>query len=226
MREMLQRQPMKVATAEAIFHTEKGPGLSLFALGDPVANPGETRVDLRIPHVFGVLATNSWNGTVQGIDELQAAYEQKWGPGNYVPIVWVMYWSFRGMVYTWGLMLLLAAAAVWLTWRGKIETSPRFHRIAVLGIGLPVIANASGWIMTEMGRQPWVVYGLQLTRNAVSPSVATWTVAVGLVSYLDRLRGADGRGRLVDLPLRAPASRAGAPGGGTRRADAGAELLT
>ncbi len=184
MREMLRRQPMKVATAEAIFNTEKGPGLSLFAVGDPVSNPGKTNVDLRIPHVFGVLATNSWNGSVQGINDLQQAYAQKWGPGDYVPVVWVMYWSFRGMVYTWALMLAVALAAVWLTWRDKLETSTRFHRVAVASIGLPVLANAAGWVMTEMGRQPWVVYGLQLTRDAVSPSVATWTVALGLGAYL------------------------------------------
>jgi cytochrome d ubiquinol oxidase subunit I len=184
MREMLRRQPMKVATTEALFETEKGAGLSVFAVGDPVSNPGKTNVDLKIPHILSILSTNSWNGTVQGINDLQRAYEQKWGPGNYVPVVWVMYWSFRGMAYTWGLMLLIALGAVWLTWRGKLETSPRFQRVAVLAIGLPVLANTSGWIMTEMGRQPWVVYGLQLTRDAVSPSVATWTVAFGLGAYL------------------------------------------
>ena len=184
MREMMQRQPMKVATAEAIFDTQQGAGFSLFALGDPVSNPGETKVDVTVPHVMSILSTNSWNGTVQGINDLQKAYEQKWGPGDYVPVVWVMYWSFRGMVYTWLAMLLVAAFATWLTWRGKIETSRRFHRVAVLSIFLPVLANTAGWIMTEMGRQPWVVYGLQLTRDAVSPSVATWTVAVGLGSYL------------------------------------------
>jgi cytochrome bd ubiquinol oxidase subunit I len=175
---------MKVATTEALFDTEQGAGLSVFAVGDPVSNPGKTNVDLKVPHVMSILSTNSWNGTVQGINDLERAYEQKWGPGNYVPVVWVMYWSFRGMVYTWGLMLLVALWAVWLTWRGKIETSPQFQRVAVLAIGLPMLANTSGWIMTEMGRQPWVVYGLQLTRDAVSPSVATWTVAFGLGAYL------------------------------------------
>ena len=184
MREMLRRQPMKVATTEALFKTEKGAGLSLFAVGDPVSNPGKTNVDVKIPHILSILSTNSWNGSVKGINDLQRAYERKWGPGNYVPVVWVMYWSFRGMVYTWGLMLLVALTAVWLTWRGRIETSPRFQRVAVLAIGLPLLANTSGWIMTEMGRQPWVVYGLQLTRDAVSPSVATWTVAFGLGAYL------------------------------------------
>ncbi len=184
MREMLKRQPMKVATAEAIFHTQKGAGVSLFATGGLVANPRKTDLDLTIPHIGSVLGCNRWNCTIQGINDLQRAYEQKWGPGNYVPVVWVMYWSFRGMVYTWGLMLLVALAAVWLTWRGRIEHSPRFHRVAVAAIGLPLLANTAGWIMTEMGRQPWVVYGLQLTRSAVSPTVATWTVALGLAAYL------------------------------------------
>jgi cytochrome d ubiquinol oxidase subunit I len=184
MREMTQRQPMKVATSEAIFDTQQGAGLSLFALGDPVSNPGKTNVDVTIPHVMSILATNSWNGTVQGINDLQKQYVAEYGPGDYVPVVWVMYWSFRGMVYTWAAMLVVAAFAGWLTWRGRIETSRRFHRVAVISIFLPVIANAAGWIMTEMGRQPWVVYGLQLTRDAVSPSVATWTVAFGLIAYL------------------------------------------
>ena len=184
MREMLRRQPMKVATAEAIFNTQKGAGISLFATGGLRANPKKTDLDVTIPHIGSVLACNTWNCTVQGINDLQKAYVAKWGPGNYVPVVWVMYWSFRGMVYIWGLMLLVAMAAVWLTWRGKIETSKRFHRVAVLAIALPVLANAAGWIMTEMGRQPWVVYGLQLTKNAVSPSVALWTVAFGLGAYL------------------------------------------
>ena len=121
---------------------------------------------------------------MQGINDLQRAYERKWGPGNYVPVVWVMYWSFRGMVYTWGLMLLVALAAVWLTWRGGSRPAAGSTGWRCSRSACPCSPIRSGWIMTEMGRQPWVVYGLQLTRDAVSPAVATWTVALGLGAYL------------------------------------------
>jgi cytochrome bd ubiquinol oxidase subunit I len=82
------------------------------------------------------------------------------------------------------LAVLIALAGLWLARvPGRLERSDRFHRIALLGIGLPILANLSGWLFTELGRQPWVVQGLLLTRDAVSPTVSAWSVGLTLAGF-------------------------------------------
>lgn len=184
MRNMVERQPMKVAAAEALFDTEDKVGLSLFAVAPLEANPGETTVNIKIPYLLSVLATNTFDGTVQGIDQLQAQYERQYGPGDYVPPVGVVYWGFRGMVYIGGLLLVLALWAGWLAWRGEITENRLFQRVAIWAIPLPFLANTAGWVYTEVGRQPWVVQGLQRTEDGVSVAVPTWQIAAGLITFI------------------------------------------
>jgi len=110
--------------------------------------------------MLSVLADNNWDGPVQGINQIQAKEVAKYGPGNYKPILWVTYWTFRIMVGCGILMLLLLAAGLWAHAPAATGTvrlgscGSRFFAIA-----LPFVANTTGWIFTEMGRQPWVVYG-------------------------------------------------------------------
>jgi cytochrome d ubiquinol oxidase subunit I len=99
---------------------------------------------------------------------MQAAEVAKYGAGNYAPILWMTYWSFRAMVGAGILMIGVSAWGVWLWWRKRLAASRWFRRAAVAGIVLPIIANASGWIFTEAGRQPWIVYGLMQTAKGVS----------------------------------------------------------
>jgi cytochrome bd ubiquinol oxidase subunit I len=80
-------------------------------------------------------------------------------------------------------LVLLSLWGMWLLYRGTIERSHRFLRLTTWAIALPLLANATGWIFTEMGRQPWVVQGLLLTKNAVSPSVPAWEVATTLIGF-------------------------------------------
>ena len=184
MRNMVDRQPMKVAAAEALYDTEDRAGLSLFAVAPLEANPGETTVNIKIPYLLSVLATNTFDGEVVGINQLQAEYEKKYGPGDYVPPVGVTYWGFRGMVYTGGLMMILALWAGYLAWKGGITTNRLFHRVMLYAIPLPFIANTAGWVYTEVGRQPWVVQGLQKTADGVSVAVPTWQIAAGLGTFI------------------------------------------
>ncbi len=175
------QQPMKIASAEALWETERGAGFSLFAVGD-VEN-GRNHINIQIPHLTSVLATNTWDGEVRGINDLQAEYEQRYGPGSYVPVVGVLYWTWRAMIGAGMLMLLIAVVGLWLVRRRRMGTATWFLRVAPFGIVLPYVANSTGWIFTEMGRQPWVVFGVMKTTDAVSPAVGIGFVLTTLIGF-------------------------------------------
>lgn len=178
--EMVQVQPMKMAAVEALWETENPASFSLFTVGDE-ANLKD-RFALRIPNLLSILAYNQPTGEVKGIRNLQAEYEQQYGPGYYVPSVFTTYWTFRIMVGAGFLMFALMAFALYHTLRGR----PLKGRIAALlpfAIALPYIANSSGWLLTEMGRQPWIVYGLMKTETAFSPNVTVGMVLASLVIF-------------------------------------------
>ncbi|MEU0520555.1 cytochrome ubiquinol oxidase subunit I [Streptosporangium sp. NPDC006007] len=178
---MTEQQPMKMAAAEALWEDESSAGFSIFAVGD-VAR-GRNHINLQIPYGLSLLSTNTLDGRVEGINDVQARYEALYGPGDYRPIIGVAYWSFRLMIGFGVLAALLAAAGLWLTRRGRLPENPWFHRIAIWGIGLPFLANSLGWIFTEMGRQPWTVFGVMRTAAAVSPGVDIPEVAITLVGF-------------------------------------------
>jgi len=176
---MEKQQPMKMAAAEAIYNTQNGASFSLLTIGNL---SGQPVFQLRLPHMLSVLADNSWNGPVQGINQIQAQEAAKYGPGNYKPILWVTYWTFRIMVGCGILMLLIMAVGLWLMYRRKLDDSKWFLGLAIPTIALPFLANAMGWIFTEMGRQPWVVYGLLKTSQAVS-NIGTGYVVTTLIGF-------------------------------------------
>jgi cytochrome d ubiquinol oxidase subunit I len=181
---MTKQQPMKMAAAEALYETKSGAPFSLFDLGPWQARPSKSLVSIAVPHGLSILADNSWNGKVLGINDIEAAYVAKYGPGDYRPIVGIDYWSFRIMTGLGTLALLIAAIGLWLARvPGRIERSKRYLRIAVWAIALPLAANLAGWLFTEMGRQPWVVQGLLKTSDSVSPSVSAWEVGLTLAGF-------------------------------------------
>jgi len=180
---MTDQQPMKMAAAEALWETEQPAGLSVFATGDFTRNPGGTNHNITIPHLLSIIATNSWDGKVEGIDEIQARYEREYGEGDYVPIVGVTYWTFRAMIGMGIAVILLTAVGLWQARRGKLEVSRRSQWLAIAGIALPFLANSAGWLFTEMGRQPWVVFGLLRTEDAISPNVSSAEVAITLIGF-------------------------------------------
>ncbi len=174
---LVKHQPMKMAAAEAIWDTEEPASFSLFATIDQKnqRNP----LNITIPGVLSFLSYNNFSSEVEGIKDLQAAAEQKYGPGNYIPTVALTYWAFRIMVGAGFLMLLLA---LWAVAKGAADDK-LLLKILVWAIFLPYIANSTGWIMAEIGRQPWIVYGLQKVADAVSPNVPAWNVAFSLIVF-------------------------------------------
>ena len=178
---MVQTQPMKMAAAEALFNSENPASFSLFTIGNVQGT--KDVFSIRIPDLLSILAYNEAGGTVQGIDQLQTAYVQKYGPGDYVPPVPVIYWSFRFMVGAGVLMILLSLLTLFLAFRKRLETTRWFLWLLPFAIALPYLANTTGWIMTEMGRQPWIVFGLLKTSEAVSPTVGPVSVLISLIVF-------------------------------------------
>ncbi len=178
---MVRVQPMKMAAAEALFQSEDPAGLSLISIGS--ADGERMLVDLRLPRMLSLLSFNRLSGEVRGIRDLQAEFERTYGPGNYVPPVWLDYWSFRLMVGAGFLMIALAGLAVFLTRGARLERLPRWMRFFPLAIALPYLANTTGWILTETGRFPWVVYGLMRIESAVSPTVSAGMVLASLIGF-------------------------------------------
>jgi cytochrome bd ubiquinol oxidase subunit I len=180
-------QPMKIAAAEAQWTTCQPCSFSLFQIGGGNDDHTPTQI-LEIPHLLSLLATNHWDGKVIGLTPLQAQYAAKYGPGYYVPNVFIQYWSMRAMAYLGVLVLLIALWGLWLSRRKKLATSRRFLWVATWAVVLPFMLNTAGWFLTEIGRQPWIVQGIMLTRKGLSPSVSTaylWTsVIVFVVIYI------------------------------------------
>jgi cytochrome d ubiquinol oxidase subunit I len=177
---MVRVQPMKMASAEALFNSENPAGLSLLTITKPGTN--QVIVDIRIPALLSLLAYNQPTGEVQGINQLQAQYEAQYGPGNYTPLVPITYWSFRAMVGAGFLMVALALWGLILALRKRFQPG-FFLRWVPLAIALPYLANTSGWLLTELGRQPWIVYGLMLTSAGVSVAVSTAEASISLLAY-------------------------------------------
>jgi cytochrome bd ubiquinol oxidase subunit I len=176
-------QPMKIAAAEAQWTTCQPCSFSLFQIGGGNNDHTPTQI-LEIPHLLSLLATNHWDGKVTGLTPLQNQYSAKYGPGNYVPNVFIQYWSMRVMAYLGGLVLLLSLWGLWLIRREKLATSRRFLWVAVWAAVLPFLMNTAGWLLTESGRQPWIVQGIMLTKNGISPTVSTTWIAISLAAFV------------------------------------------
>src|ERR1022692_1277790 len=176
-------QPMKIAAAEAQWTTCQPCSFSLFQIGGGNSDQTPTQI-LAIPHLLSLLATNHWNGKVIGLNPLQAQYTSTYGPGYYVPNVFIQYWSMRVMAYTGVAVFLLALWGLWLIRRKTLATSRLFLWVAVWAAVLPFLMNTAGWLLTESGRQPWIVQGIMLTKNGVSPSVSTTDIAITLAGFV------------------------------------------
>lgn len=187
-------EPMKLASAEALWQTEESAGFSLFAVGD--VQGSRNHINVQIPGVLSFLATGSPWGPVQGIENVQAQYEALYGPGDYRPNIAVLYWAFRLMMGLGLAGVAVATAGLWLTRGGRLpgftrDGAPapagRLQRWAYRGViaALPaaLAGNIAGWVLTEMGRQPWTVHGELLTAQSVSPGVSLGQVAFSLATF-------------------------------------------
>jgi cytochrome d ubiquinol oxidase subunit I len=176
-------QPMKIAAAEAQWTTCQPCSFSLFQIGGGNNDQTPTQI-IEIPHLLSLLATNHWNGQVIGMSQLQTQYSQQFGPGNYVPNVFIQYWGMRAMAYVAVLTLLIGLWGLWLIRRRTLATSRLFLWVAVWGAVLPFVMNTAGWFLTESGRQPWLVQGILLTKNGISPTLSTSWLWISLIAFI------------------------------------------
>jgi len=178
---MVEAQPMKMAAGEALWQTEDPADLSLVTIIDE--DQQRNVFDIRIPRALSLLAHNRFDGEVQGIKDIQQEYEALYGPGNYIPPVTISYWSFRAMVGVGSLMLLLAFYALFLVLTKRLPKADRFLRWMPYAIALPIIGTSTGWIFTEVARQPWIVFGIMRTEDATSPNVSVNMLLTSLIVY-------------------------------------------
>lgn len=180
---LVKTQPMKMAASEGLWETSEDPApWTVFARIHPEEQTNS--FELKIPYLLSFLSYSEFSGSVPGMLELQAEYEQKYGPGDYIPPVRTTFWSFRIMVAAGTAMILLALYGAYLVARHRLDGKhPVYWKMMLWAISLPFIANTAGWIMTEIGRQPWTVFGLLRTEDSVSPSVSAGQVWFSLLSF-------------------------------------------
>ena len=170
----LKYQPAKIAAIEGHWETNHNEGMPLYLFGIPDMQAEETKYAIGIPNVGSLILTHSMQGKVQGLKEF--APEDR-------PNSTIVFWSFRIMVGLGVLMLLLALIGLWLRKTGRFYESPWFHRFALIMGPSGFIAMLAGWFTTEVGRQPWVVYGVMRTKDALSP-VSAEQVGLTLIIFV------------------------------------------
>jgi cytochrome d ubiquinol oxidase subunit I len=168
----LEHQPAKLAAIEAIWNTESRVPLNLFAIPDEKAETD--RYVISVPDLGSLILTHDPNGTVRGLKDF---------PADQRPPVAIPFFAFRIMVGIGLLMLALVATSWWLRWKGRLFETPWFLGLCVLASPLGFLAVLAGWAVTEVGRQPWTVYGLLRTADSVSPSLTGADVAISLLGY-------------------------------------------
>jgi cytochrome bd ubiquinol oxidase subunit I len=177
-------QGMKIAASEAQWDTCQPCAFSLFQIGGFTQDDRTPSFSLQVPGLLSFLATGSFNGKVEGMNELQGQETGEYGPGDYIPPVRATYWSMRIMAYLGALVMLVAAFGAFLYWRGRLERTRWFLWSAVATIALPFLAALAGWVLTEVGRQPWIVQGLLKTADASSPNVSSTMLGVSLGVFI------------------------------------------
>lgn len=179
---LMESQPMKMAASEGLWEDSSDPApWAAFAIIDEQTK--QNTFEINIPYALSFLAYNKFEGSVPGMNTLQAEYEAKYGAGNYIPPVNATFWSFRIMVGAGVFMILLSAVGLLLSYRNKLEASNLYLRTMVWLIAFPFIANTAGWIMTEVGRQPWTVFGLMTTSASVSPNVSAQALLFSFIAF-------------------------------------------
>ncbi|QNW93676.1 cytochrome ubiquinol oxidase subunit I [Acinetobacter seifertii] len=170
----LEHQPAKLAAMEGHWETNHNEGMPLYLFGIPDMQEERTKYAISIPNLGSLILTHSKDGSVKGLKDF--APEDR-------PNSTVVFWSFRIMVGLGMLMLLLALTGLWLRKTGKLYESKWFHRFALVMGPSGFIALLAGWFTTEVGRQPWVVYGVMRTKDALSP-VSAEQVGLTLIIFV------------------------------------------
>ena len=158
---MFQQQPMKMASAESLCNTETNPMFSVLTVGYENSCEGVSHL-IQLPWILPFLAEGKFSGvTLQGVQNLQQEMNALYGPGDYSPNLFVTYWSFRMMIGLLAGPVLLLAASWWFHRRPRnpnTKLARCYGWVSLLAIPTPFLANSAGWVFTEMGRQPWLIY--------------------------------------------------------------------
>ena len=170
----LEYQPAKIAAMEGDWTSKPGEGEPLVLFGVPDMVREKNLYELAIPHLGSLILTHSWDGQIKGLSAF---------PARDRPDATIIFWTFRLMVGLGMLMLLLGVAGAWLRWRGRLYTHRLFLRLAVAMGPAGIVAMLAGWMTTEIGRQPWVVYGVMRTADGVSRHSAL-SMSVALLTFV------------------------------------------
>jgi cytochrome d ubiquinol oxidase subunit I len=175
-------QPMAAAASEAHFETQDPADFSLIAGFTPDGK--NVTWNVTIPKALSFLYYFKFKGEVVGINDIQAQYEAKYGPGDYVPLVALDYWTFRIMVAL-GFLMALITLVIWFYSAKKFPQKGNWLlKILPIAIFFPYLANTAGWVLTETARQPWTVTGLMLTKDSVSPNLTATTIWISMIGFV------------------------------------------
>jgi cytochrome d ubiquinol oxidase subunit I len=179
---MTEQQPMKMAAAEALYETTESAPFSILTVG--TLDGSRPVFQLDIPTVLSFLATGDFGATVEGVNDLEAAYDQKYGPGDYTPNIPLAYWSFRLMIGFGAIAFFLAIFTLWRIRKGgELPSGKWFLRSMIAMPLIPLAAISFGWIFTETARQPWAVFGLIRTEDGVSTVVSAGSVLFTMIVF-------------------------------------------
>ena len=178
---MTEQQPMKMSAAEALYDTTESAPFSLLTIGTLDGSRSVFQID--IPSVLSFMSTGNFNGVVEGVNDLEAKYDEQFGPGDYTPNIPLAYWSFRLMIGFGFLGALFALLALWQMRRGGTPRGRWFAPAMISLPFIPLLANSFGWIFTETARQPWAVFGLIRTEDGVSQVVSAGAVLFTMIVF-------------------------------------------
>ncbi len=169
-----QHQPVTLAAMEGLFHTQTGAPLAI--LGQPDVQNRKLDNPLEFPRMLSFLTYREWSASIRGLD---AFPEEDWP--DMIPL---LYYSYHVMVGLGTIFIAVMVIAALLLWRGKLYTFRPMLWILMICVPLPYIANTAGWMTAELGRQPWLIYGLMRTAHGVSPRVGAGNVWFTLIGFM------------------------------------------
>lgn len=174
-------QPMKMAASEALWETAAPAPFVVFAVIDEDEQRNAFQVQL--PALLSILANNTVHAPVKGMQDLQGEFADRFGPGKYIPPVTVLFWSFRVMVLVGLFLTVLCVFNYWYWRKNELECRPLLLKLTIASLPLSYLATTAGWLVAELGRQPWLVYGLLLTKQGLSTAVPAASVWTSLLLY-------------------------------------------
>ncbi|KRL02471.1 cytochrome ubiquinol oxidase subunit I [Liquorilactobacillus capillatus] len=184
MKALVKEQPMKFAATEGLYRDTPDPAaLTMIAWANE--NQHKRVFGVELPYALSILAYNKFSGSIKGMNSINKQLVKKYGQRNYYPPVNTLFWSFRIMVGFGLLMLLVAILGLFFTRKKKQLLYRQKWMLWILGLCtfIPFVANTAGWLVTELGRYPWTVYGVFTIKQSVSPNVSVTSLLISNTIY-------------------------------------------